>query len=229
MPLERPQRARFEHSSVLVCFAVRQEATFFSAPQPIKGNIRVLLTGMGHKNAAKTAQRALDDSRPELVLTCGFAGGLKPYLPLGAIVFSADMDAGLDSILVELGAIRAQFHCSTRIASRSVEKRSLWESTRADAVEMESGVIRQICLERKIPSATVRAISDTAQQDLPLDFNALMTPGWQIDYRKLLWKLLRRPGTVPALLAFQRHTKMAARNLGQSLQELLRRKYLLTG
>ena len=78
--------------------------------------------------------------------------------------------------------------------SRPRRKPALWQSTGADAVEMESSVIRNICREQKIPSATIRVISDDASQDLPLDFNAMMTPEDRIHYPKLIWAVLSRPG-----------------------------------
>ena len=54
---------------------------------------------------------------------------------------------------------------------------------------MESEVLRRICQERGIPCATVRAISDAASEDLPLDFNQLMKETDQLDFVKLLGSL----------------------------------------
>jgi hypothetical protein len=120
-----------------------------------------------------------------------------------------------------LGAISARFHCARRVAITSQEKRGLWETTAADAVEMESSVIRTLCREWKIPSATVRVISDTAFDDLPLDFNALMTSDDRIHYGKLALAVLCSPRRIPQLLAFQRQTLTAARELGRVLNELM--------
>jgi hypothetical protein len=87
---------------------------------------------------------------------------------------------------------------------------------------MESSVIRTICREFHIPSATIRVISDDATQDLPLDFNALMTSEDRINYLKLLGAVLSRPGRIPKLIEFQQQTLGAARKLGAVLEELVR-------
>ena len=99
----------------------------------------------------------------------------------------------------------------------AVEKQALWKSTAADAVEMESGVIREICRAEEIPSTTVRVISDTAEEDLPLDFNALMTPDFRINFLKLGLAVARSPGKIPRLLRFQKQTAQAARALAAAL------------
>jgi nucleoside phosphorylase len=205
---------------VLVCFAVREEARFFPTPPPEAG-IEVLLTGIGSSNARRSIESALARCRRELVLTCGFAGGLNPELPLAAVVFSADAETGLTPVLTEIGAVPAQFHGSSRILVGAAEKQALWQSSRADAVDMESDIIRQVCREKRVPSATVRAISDPAGQDLPLDFNALLTESFQIDYPKLLRAVLLSPSAVPALIRFQAETRRAARQLGLVLRHVI--------
>jgi hypothetical protein len=143
-------------------------------------------------------------------------------LKCGAVVFEQDFDAGFGSELEDLGGVPAKFHCHRRVAITAAEKAALWKETGADAVEMESSVIRTICRELHIPSATIRVISDDARQDLPLDFNALMTSEDRINYLKLLWAVLSRPGRIPRLIEFQQQTLGAARKLGGMLEELLR-------
>jgi uridine phosphorylase len=159
--------------------------------------------------------------QPKRVITAGFAGGLNPRLKFGTIVYEEDFNAGFGPQLEQAGAVRATFYCHRRVAITAAEKAALWQSTGADAVEMESSVIRNICREQKIPGATIRVISDDASQELPLDFNALMTPEDRIHYPKLIWAVLSRPGRIGKLMEFQQQTVAASRRLGAALAELL--------
>ena len=206
---------------VLVCFALKDEAKYFHVPKQSE-DIRILLTGMGKKNAAASIRRELGRMRPRLVISSGFAGGLNPELKLNAIAFDEDVEAGLNDSLLKLGAKRARFHCAGRVAATAAEKLALRQSTGADAVEMESSIIRAICREEKIPSATIRVISDVAREDLPLDFNQLTTPDLQLSYARLAGTLLRHPGKIPQLMRFQKQAAAAAETLGVLLSKLLR-------
>ena len=210
-----------EVRKVWVCFAVKEEARAFQQLAGERRDLKVLLVGMGKRNAERAIRAALAVEQPELVLTCGFAGGLRPELAMGTVVFDADPETGLEPALLAAGAKPARFHNAQRVAATAQEKRALRESTGADAVEMESQSVRAVCRERKIPSATVRVILDAAQEDLPLDFDHLMTADQQMSYGKLALTLMKSPGKVGALLRLRRQTNAAAENLGQVLARLL--------
>jgi len=208
-------------ASLLLTFALKEEVRPFQRLIGLRSDLRVLLTGIGQRSAEKAIRRALSEQSPKLVLTCGFAGGLNPELKVGEVVFSSDDDFPLSSALLAAGTHAAKFHCAERIASTVGQKRALRESTGADAVEMESGVIRAICREHNIPSATVRVISDSAEEDLPLDFNLLMDAGQNLSYGRLAMTLAGSPGKISALLKLQRQTKDAAEKLAQVLAGII--------
>lgn len=211
--------ARDSTARILVCFAVRDEARHFRPPADWNGV--VLVSGIGKLNAERALRQALAADPPRLVLTCGYAGGLNPQFQQGEIIFDADAASGLAELLVKGGAKRGRFHCAERIATTSAEKQALWRLTNADAVEMESAVIRELCRSHNIPSATIRVISDDARQDLPMDFNQLAGPDGNINYRKLAGALLKSPRLVPKLMRFQRELAGCGRALGQTLQALV--------
>ena len=213
---------------LLLCFAVKEEMRFFppfpagNKRTPALGVSQIWVTGIGRRNAANSIREAIAAVQPERVITAGFAGGLNPAIKFGSILYDQDYDAGFGDDLEQLGAIPARFYCHRRVAITAEEKRQLWRSTGADAVEMESSVIRTICHEFGLPGATIRVVSDDATQDLPLDFNALMTSEDRINYLKLMGAVLSRPSRIPKLIEFQRQTVEAARRLGAVLDELLR-------
>jgi len=206
---------------VLVCFAVKEEAGPFQRLTRGRAQAETLITGMGARNAAGSLRAALEREPPQLVLSCGFAGGLRPGLASGTVMFATEGESALAKALAAAGAQAGHFHCADRVASTVAEKRGLWESTRADAEEMESQIICDVCGRQNIPCAVVRVILDTAEEDLPLDFNLLMTPEQKMDNGKLAKALLKSPGKIGALLKLRRQSKAAAEGLAQVLAEVL--------
>jgi nucleoside phosphorylase len=174
------------------------------------------------------------------VLTCGFAGGLNPDLKLGDVVFEIHSsssrresaqtkteeeleptDVGCYERLMVAGAMPAKIFCADRIATTAAEKKKLRDDTGADAVEMESAAIHAVCRDCGIPCATVRVISDTVSEDLPLDFNALAKPDKSLDFGKLAWAIARSPGKIGALMALQKKTSFAAEKLAVVLARVM--------
>jgi len=238
------------HIQTLVCFALKEEAAPFRKIAAGKPGIFILLTGIGRRNAEKSVREFLAGGAsvpaswlvsglapPELVLTCGFAGGLDPDLRPGEAVFemplapslsppgeesvSGRTGEGLFAKLLTVGAKPAKFFCADKIATTVAEKKKLRQETGADAVEMESAAIHAVCRERRIPCATVRVISDTANEDLPLDFNQVSKPDKSLDYGKLLWAIAQSPGSIGALMQLQKKTKFAAERLAEVLTKII--------
>src|SRR6185436_5486962 len=109
-------------------------------------------------------------------------------------------DPALADCLRAIGARPVLFHCADRRGVMREEKAALREHTGADAVEMESRCVQELCRARALSCATVRVISDTADETMPLDFNTLTTSDLKMNYAKLGLALVRAPGKVPALL-----------------------------
>ena len=87
---------------------------------------------------------------------------------------------------------------------------------------MESESLREICRSEKIPSATVRVVLDTVDEDLPLDFNSLMNDEDQLSWAKLMWALLKSPAKVKELIRLQKQSAIAANKLGEVLIRMVK-------
>jgi adenosylhomocysteine nucleosidase len=206
--------------STLVCFALKEEAVAFEKLAADRADVHALVTGIGRANAESNVSSFLTSCRPRFALTCGFAGGLDPQLAIGDVVFATDDDR-LRNKLSRTGARPAKFFCSSRIAVTRAEKTGLRRATGADAVEMESEAIQSLCRERGIPCATVRAISDTANEDLPLDFNQLAKPDLSVHYGKLALAIAKSPGKIPDLRRLQKNCRLAAERLAAALIKVI--------
>jgi len=205
---------------ILVCFALKEESVPFQKIAEVKSDVSILLTGIGRENAEKSVSEFLASNSTDLVLTCGFAGGLNPDLRLGDVVFETKDDK-LRTKLLAIGAKSAEFFCAGRIATTIAEKKLFRHATGCDAIEMESEAIFRVCLKRDIPCATVRVISDTAQEDLPLDFNAFAKADKSLDYGKLFLAIATSPGKIGALIKLQKKTRFAAERLAAVLGKVI--------
>lgn len=206
---------------MLVCFAVPEEARPFERLMRGNPTVRIAVSGMGRRNARSMINAELKRSQPRLVLTCGYTGALNPELALGQIVFDADAVFPNGSQLASLGGRPVRFVHSEKIVVKAAEKARLRAETGADAVDMESKFIRDACRETGIPSATVRVVSDTASQDMPLDFNTLLTPDLKMNYTRLAGAILKAPQRIPALMRFGKETRAAAGALASFLARVV--------
>ena len=205
---------------MLVCFALEAEAEAFRSIVANRRAVVILITGIGRINAEKALRATLKTFPPQRVLTCGFAGGLNPALARGEVIYETENDA-LRARLQAVGATPAKFFCAARIATTVAEKRELRRTTGADAVEMESAAIQEICRAHALPCATVRVISDPDDEDLPLDFNQLAKADLNLHYGKLVWAIAQSPTKIPALLRLRKHCQGAANRLAETLTKLI--------
>lgn len=183
--------------------------------------VRVLSTGMGPNNAAAAFSAAVAAERPAWVVTAGIAGGLDPALRTGDGCFDVDPEFPRTALLTSSGLTPGISALVSRVAVTAAEKARLRAETGARLVDMESAAIRQLARAEGIPSATVRTVSDTASEDLPLDFSTLVDAHQQLLPAKLAWAILRSPGKIPALLRLQRSVSMATGRLATLLTELV--------
>src|ERR1051325_7092011 len=96
--------ARVRPQTILVCFAVKEEGRYFQLPALESAQVKVLFTGIGKKNTERALEAALATQKPDVVLTCGFAGGLNPAFACGTVLFCAPGSPALEAKLALAGA-----------------------------------------------------------------------------------------------------------------------------
>jgi len=237
---------------IAVLFAVPQEMTPLArllppaaeGPPALKlpaalrasGDRQVLLVtgGMGGRRAAEAAAAIIRAWRPELLVMAGVAGALAEDLAVGDVI-AADAvytsDEALAPSLVPAGVLHPHrtgpLLSLDRVLVTADEKRAAHQSIarrpRPLAVEMETAAVARVAGEHGVPWAAVRAVSDTAGESLPLDFNRLRTPDGDLPVSRVAVAAITHPRSIPGLIRLGGNTAAASKSLAAFLVEWLTR------
>lgn len=159
---------------------------------------------------ARLVKEALVERRGvDGVISTGYCGALDPALSVGDIVVSGEPPASGRAF------VRGRVHSSHRVVVTAAEKREMHEATGAVAVDMEAAMVEQKAAQWNVPFRCVRVVSDTAQQDLPLDFNQFQDASGRFALSRIAMHAVLRPFSVlPALLRLNKNCRNAGKHLG---------------
>jgi len=202
--------------------------------------VAVVLTGVGPKQGALIGSLALrtEGEAINFCVSSGLAGGLRPAYQIGQVlaaqnVFSENLREGGESQVVESSAalisfaaesgatVVNQFFSANHTVGSAEEKHVL--SAKADAVEMESFEILREAGAAGVPAVAIRAISDTLDQDLPLDMGEILTEEGQVSIPRVLGQVARHPQSLPGLMRLGQNSKRAAEALAAFLDQYVAR------
>lgn len=191
-----------------------------------EADVRVVLTGVGAAHARRAMQIALVE-RPDFCIASGLAGGLRLGQRSGEVLAARAVLAPSGAVFVKSDSrlFGAAIHCGAREVStiRSVEMVVLSAAEKArlavsaDAVEMESFAVLSEAQNAGVPAVAIRVIGDTAEQNLPLDFNRILGREGRVSPSRLFAELARNPLRVPAVARLGRQSQRAATQLATFL------------
>jgi len=195
-----------ENGLALVLTAIPEERSVIA--RRLSGGAVVVATGDGPHRAARGAADAIERHRPKVLFGAGVAGALTPGLAVGDILVSARvLDAGgeapppsrklLEAVLAATGARAGTLLTLDRPAVSAAEKAGLAASTGAPAAcDMESAAWARAAAAAGIPYVVLRAVSDTADEDLPRYLARCMNAGGGISRAAVAMQALRHPATI---------------------------------
>lgn len=207
--------------TVLVCFALRQEAAAFKRFVRANPAVTALVTGMGLVNAGRAVQQVVQGRHFDEVFSCGFAGGLNPRLAPGTVLFHT-ADPALAERLQKAGAIPARFALVDKLLVTAAAKAQCYSATGADAAQFESEAVQAICRQRNIPFAVVRVVLDAANENLPIDFNKFISAGGGFQYGKFFGAIACAPGKIRLLIQLMKRCRFASTKLAVVLAAAIR-------
>jgi len=195
-------------------------------------SVVLVRTGMGRDRARRALVEVAEKWDLKEVISIGYAGALDPSLEVGDLVV-ADLVIELDSSRPQndtktFSLEKEIFNPATdvhkrilltvdRVAATPQEKKKLKEQYSAVAVDMETSALAEEAQTRDLAFVSVRAITDTANQEL-IDCAHLVEENGEVSKMKAGWHVLTHPGDLKGMIELGQHAKIATANLTEFLR-----------
>ena len=174
-----------------------------------KTAVTVIHTGIGPVAAERALRELLAREKPRRVISAGFAGGLDPALRPGDT-----LAADFPTPLIFSKAVPLE---------TPAEKIAAFRETGARIVDMETDVIGAACARAGIPLMSIRAVSDSADEALPVPFGVWFdTARQRARPLALVAHLLRHPSHIAPFARFVLRLPRVAEALAQAIEAALR-------
>jgi adenosylhomocysteine nucleosidase len=201
-------------------------------------------TGIGRKNAVKSLIDVMERFPLRMILSIGYAGGLDPDLAVGDLLVAdkilvpaaesgqnaSQASWAIDPALVDVAmtlevgqnakAKRGPLMTVDQVVVHPEQKQKLYAQSGALAVEMETSALVQLAQEKQIPFLSIRAISDTASQEL-IDVSPLLSPDGEVSPLKAGWYVATHPGSLKSLNTLRQHASRATNVLTDFIPRII--------
>jgi adenosylhomocysteine nucleosidase len=189
-----------------------------------------LITGVGAESARRAAAAVLSPQY-SLCLISGFAGALTSSCRLGQVIAPQSVQQqtsrsslrivdNLHQQAVKSGAVDIPTMITgDQVVATAEEKSRL--AAQGDAVDMESFAILELALQKGIPAAVLRVISDEHDRDLPHGLDTMIDAKGDLKIGGVVRYVATHPTKVPALMRLGRDSKAAAETLAIFLEKFI--------
>ena len=107
-----------------------------------------------------------------------------------------------------------------KVIHSPIDKKEFGERFSAEAVEMETSAIAKVSTDKNLPFLSVRAISDSVEQEI-LDSSSFLGSDGEISKLKAGWYVLTHPGSISSALSLRSQTQQATRTMTDFISNLL--------
>jgi nucleoside phosphorylase len=217
------------------------ETVALSSGSAVRGSLEfeevlLMATGEGAVAAEKGLSALLSDRNIGVLLIVGVAGAISPDLAVGDLVAvdSVRDEHGeiplpdsslLRRALTSANVVRGGVVSVDQIVVEALAKRALWQSVGGgpyQVVDLESATYARLAAQRGIPYFILRAVSDTAGESLPLDFNEFRGSDGSIDRGKVARHLIFHPHLIGPLKSLRARLRECAVSMADVVEGILK-------
>ena len=209
---------------IAIAFALEFESACFRARHDPRLRVGVWLLGEMGLGAAKNLEKRLGDTKPDLLISAGFAGGLQPGLKAGDLILGENHS---DASVVSKLNLNERWHVGSvttaeRILETAEDKKLLGMQTGCLASDLETAHLALVCATRGLPMLSVRCISDCLEDDLPVPAGVLVNPRTgRPDPLALFRYLIGHPSSTAGFNQLLKNSRLAQDQLAKGLEEVL--------
>ena len=197
--------------------------------------VYVVQSGIGRKNAVMALETLIEEARPGVLLSCGWAGALNPDFAIGEIVIvekvmgpphhcfpgkkygergetSKQLRQSLGKFLTDHGigfSMASIITVDTPLATAR-EKANFFSTYRVGAVDMETSALVECANRKGLPLAGLRVISDHVSMEFDLGLLKHFNDKGKLGF---LAHAARKPKAFMQLLNFRYGTHIACKHL----------------
>lgn len=192
-------------------------------------SVAISHTGVGEKICWQRMENFFRDRQFDYLISAGFAGAVREDLSVGDLVLAENFSdpqllAAAQKILSGRKVHVAKLFTSSAIIDSVGARSRIASEHGAIAVDMETGMIAQVCRARGIPLLSLRVISDSLREPFPAPPSVLFDIERQrTDSAKLSLYFLRHPGAVWSLIRFARQIARARKVLTDAIVDVVRK------
>ena len=190
----------------------------------------VVIIGAGNAGRLASDLQAAIDGGCDHVLSFGTWGALDPAIKAGEIgvgwnVVDPSLAISCDrewasSLIAATGARREIVTLSATTVATAAAKAALRDHTGATVVDFETLVAARVAWNRGVKVAALRAVSDTADQDVPPAALAALGAGGQLDVGAVIGSLAGDVTQLPSLMRLDESSTLAFDALAQALADI---------
>ncbi|MCW5963653.1 MAG: hypothetical protein KIT83_06420 [Bryobacterales bacterium] len=194
---------------------------------PGKGDTEWLLLadGIGATAATRACAAIPNPSTLDAIWSIGYCGATQPRWQQGDVLAATNVKhaaSGQDfpcALPVSPGrTVSPAMILSVDHIVRFASEKHLIGEGGVDAVEMEAAAVARFAQRHGVPFVALKAVSDTCEEDLPVDFNRARRDDGGIRVHSVLAQALSRPwSSLPGLRHLARASRVASESLGEAM------------
>lgn len=209
---------------IAVAFALEFEGAYFRAKYDARLRLSIWHFGAMGVSAAAVAEKKLATSRPDLLISAGFAGALQETLAVGDLVIGQNYT---DPAILERLDLSARWRVGDLVTVPAIleseaDKRRVGQESGAMVADMETQLLADLCRAREVPMLSMRCISDAVADDMPVPAPVLLNPKTGRPEPLLLFRhLISNPTCVTGFNRLVKNSRAAQAGIASGLEEIL--------